>query len=153
MLLVPEQNAATAPGAAPVGPRRRFRSLLAFHTPLLAEAFFCALLMTVLGIANSFFIQHLVDNVLAHNETRLLNALVQSPGIVAVVCGVLAGAISAAAAGALSIDQAWPWLIAALVFLLVAGALIAYWRASMAELDSAIRPLFPTPAGEVDAPF
>jgi ATP-binding cassette subfamily B protein len=75
VLLVPEQNAATAPGVAPVGPWRRFRSLLGFHTPLLAEAFFCALLMTVLGLANSFFIQHLVDNVLVRNETRLLNAL------------------------------------------------------------------------------
>jgi ATP-binding cassette subfamily B protein len=83
LLVVPEQNAATAPGAAPVGSWRRFRSLLAYHTPLLAEAFFCALLMTVLGVANSYFIQHLVDNVLARNEARLLDAL--SIGMVLVI--------------------------------------------------------------------
>ena len=31
--------------------------------------------MTVLGISTSYFIQHLVDSVLVHNERRLLNAL------------------------------------------------------------------------------
>jgi ATP-binding cassette subfamily B protein len=74
LLAVPEQNAA-APGQAPVQPWRRFRTLLAFHTPVLAEGFCCALLMTVLGVATSCFLQHLVDNVLVRNETRLLNAL------------------------------------------------------------------------------
>ncbi len=33
------------------------------------------LLMTVLGVANSFFLQHLVDSVLIRNDVRLLNAL------------------------------------------------------------------------------
>jgi ATP-binding cassette subfamily B protein len=75
VLVVPRQDASSGPGNAPVRPWRRFRTLLGFHTPVLAEAFGCALLMTGLGVANSYFIQHLVDNVLARNETRLLNAL------------------------------------------------------------------------------
>src|SRR5262249_5690705 len=76
LLLVPEQHApAAGVGRAPVGPWRRFLSLLGFHTPVLAEAFVCALLMTVLGVSTSYFVQHLVDNVLVRNEERLLNAL------------------------------------------------------------------------------
>ena len=35
----------------------------------------CALLMTVLGVSTSYFIQHLVDSVLVRSEGRLLNAL------------------------------------------------------------------------------
>jgi ATP-binding cassette subfamily B protein len=49
--------------------------LLAPHTPVLLEAFSCALLLTVLGISTSYFIQHLVDSVLVRHEARLLNAL------------------------------------------------------------------------------
>jgi ATP-binding cassette subfamily B protein len=41
----------------------------------LAEAFVCALLMTGLGLATSYFLQQLVDSVLARGESRLLNAL------------------------------------------------------------------------------
>jgi ATP-binding cassette, subfamily C, bacteriocin exporter len=57
------------------GPIRRFLTLLTPHVGILTEAALCALVMTVLGIANSYFIQHLVDSVLVRNETRLLNAL------------------------------------------------------------------------------
>src|SRR5947209_5837348 len=58
LLLVPEQKApATAAGKAPAGPWQRFLRLLGGHTPLLVEAFFCALLMTVLGIATSYYLQ------------------------------------------------------------------------------------------------
>ena len=72
----PEQQASPAAhGSAPVSPWRRFLGLLGAHTPVLAEAFFCALLMTVLGVATSYFIQHLVDSVLVRHEGRLLNAL------------------------------------------------------------------------------
>jgi ATP-binding cassette subfamily B protein len=49
--------------------------LLKPQAPILAEAFACALLMTVLGVATSYFIQHLVDSVLVRSEGRLLNAL------------------------------------------------------------------------------
>ena len=56
-------------------PWSRFAQLLAFHRGLLAEAFICALVMTLLGIATSYFVQHLVDSVLARGERQLLNAL------------------------------------------------------------------------------
>jgi ATP-binding cassette subfamily B protein len=76
LLVVPEPDARpTAPSLAPVSPWRRFLRLLGHHTPLLAEAFACALLMTVLGLSTSYFIQHLVDSVLVRREGRLLNAL------------------------------------------------------------------------------
>jgi ATP-binding cassette subfamily B protein len=74
LLAVPEANAARA-GAAPVSPWRRFLTLLGGHKPILVEAVFCALLMTVLGVATSFYVQHLVDSVLVRHETRLLHAL------------------------------------------------------------------------------
>lgn len=76
LVLVPEAPPApAAAGDAPVAPWRRFLRLLAPHTGLLAEAFACALLMTVLGVSTSYFIQHLVDSVLVRGEGRLLNAL------------------------------------------------------------------------------
>jgi ATP-binding cassette subfamily B protein len=76
LLLVPEQNLATpATRGAPVAPWRRLLRLLSGHRSVLFEAFGCALLMTVLGITTSYFVQHLVDSVLVRSETRLLNAL------------------------------------------------------------------------------
>lgn len=76
LLLVPEQAMTTpARGSTPITPGRRFLGLLRPHLSLLTEAFCCALLMTVLGVANSYFIQHLVDSVLVRQETQLLNAL------------------------------------------------------------------------------
>src|SRR5919205_3672826 len=56
-------------------PWRRLLGLLRAHTAVLVEACSCALLMTVLGVATSYFVQHLVDSVLVRNEGRLLNAL------------------------------------------------------------------------------
>ena len=76
LLLVPEQpGSPVASGSAPVSPWRRFLGLLSAHISVLVEAFVCALLMTVLGVATSYFIQHLVDSVLVRHEERLLNAL------------------------------------------------------------------------------
>ncbi len=76
VVLVPDPNARPRPvGAAPVGPFRRFLRLLAPHAPIMLEGVVCALLMTVLGLADSFFVQHLVDSVLVRHEVRLLNAL------------------------------------------------------------------------------
>ena len=76
LLAVPEPNACPATrGRAPVSPSRRFLRLLSPHTAVLTEAFSCAVLMTVLGISTSYFIQHLVDSVLVRHEGRLLNAL------------------------------------------------------------------------------
>jgi ATP-binding cassette subfamily B protein len=42
---------------------------------LLVEAFLCAVLMTVLGLSTSLFVQHLCDGVLARGQTGLLDAL------------------------------------------------------------------------------
>jgi ATP-binding cassette, subfamily C, bacteriocin exporter len=76
LLLLPEEGPARrAPGKVPPEPWQRFARLLRSHSGPLVEAFLCALLMTVLGVANSFFLQHLVDSVLIRNDVRLLNAL------------------------------------------------------------------------------
>jgi ATP-binding cassette subfamily B protein len=76
LLLSPEGPLATglADGAS-VKPFSRFVQLMTPHKGLLAEAFACSLILTVLGLASSFFIQHLVDSVLVHGEFKLLNAL------------------------------------------------------------------------------
>ena len=76
LLVVPnQQTSATAPGGVPIRPCQRFLGLLSPHTPVLAEAFLCALLMAALGVSTSYFIQHLVDSVLVRHERALLNAL------------------------------------------------------------------------------
>jgi ATP-binding cassette subfamily B protein len=75
VVLVPDALRKPAPGAASVGALRRFLRLLAPHSPVLFEGAVCALLMTALGLADSFFVQHLVDSVLVRQEVRLLNAL------------------------------------------------------------------------------
>ena len=53
----------------------RLASMLTGHRRFLVEALACALLMTLLGLTTSYFVQHLVDSVLVRGETRLLNAL------------------------------------------------------------------------------
>lgn len=76
LLLVP--NLVAKPSAAtpgPVSPLRRFFGLLRGQVGVLAESCVCALLMLVLGLSTSFFLQHLVDAVLVRQEGRLLNAL------------------------------------------------------------------------------
>ena len=59
----------------PTTPVRRFIGLLTTHYGVLSEAILCAILMTLLGISTSYFVQHLVDSVLVRGEMRLLNAL------------------------------------------------------------------------------
>ena len=75
LLLAPEQAGLRRVGTEPRSPWRRFVGLLLGHTGLLAEGVFCAILMTVLGVSTSYFVQHLVDSVLVRGEVRLLNAL------------------------------------------------------------------------------
>ena len=58
-----------------LSPRRRMQSLLWVFKGILLEAFVCALLMTLLGLSTSYFVQMLVDSVLVQGEKRLLNAL------------------------------------------------------------------------------
>lgn len=76
LILAPgADGAAAAIETVSLKPWRRLLRLLRPHTPILAEAFVAALLMTALGIMTSFFIGHLVDSVLVHSEWRMLNAL------------------------------------------------------------------------------
>ena len=75
ILLTQDQIGLRPVGSEPKSAWRRLLGLLAGHTGVLGEAVFCAILMTVLGITTSYFVQHLVDSVLARGETRLLNAL------------------------------------------------------------------------------
>jgi ATP-binding cassette subfamily B protein len=75
LLLLTPERLLRQEGQAPVGPWRRFVGLLSPNVPILLEGFVCALLMTVLGVASSYFLQHLVDSVLVRNEGSLLNAL------------------------------------------------------------------------------
>ncbi len=84
LIVTPDETGALkATADAPVAPWRRFLALLSCHKSVLIEGFFCAVLMTLLGISTSYFVQHLVDSVLVRGESRLLNAL--GIGMVAVV--------------------------------------------------------------------
>jgi ATP-binding cassette subfamily B protein len=77
LLLLSPDDAATndnvAEGAK--SPAMRLWRLLRAHRGVLIEAFACALVMTLLGVTTSYFVQHLVDSVLVRGEGALLNAL------------------------------------------------------------------------------
>jgi ATP-binding cassette subfamily B protein len=76
LILVPVQyTTSVVSSSRPVSPWGRFLGLLGAHHTILVEACWCALLMTLLGVATSYFLQHLVDSVLVRREGRLLNAL------------------------------------------------------------------------------
>ena len=76
LLLAPNDSfAASHCASKPTTPVRRFIGLLTAHYGVLSEAILCAILMTLLGISTSYFVQHLVDSVLVRGEMRLLNAL------------------------------------------------------------------------------
>ncbi|MFO0888239.1 MAG: peptidase domain-containing ABC transporter [Isosphaeraceae bacterium] len=76
LIMVPGEGLGSqTPAKASIGPWNRFAQLLRPHISILIEAVLCALLMTVLGVSTSYFVQHLVDSVLVRGEARLLNAL------------------------------------------------------------------------------
>ncbi len=76
VLLVPDENfnpdKEKHTAQKPLG---RFIQLLIPQKGFLAEAFFCAILFTLLGLSTSYFLQHLMDSVLPQGESQLLNAL------------------------------------------------------------------------------
>jgi hypothetical protein len=80
---------------------------------------------------------------------RLVFALVQTQGIVAVICGVLAGVIGGLALSSMSALAGW--VVGTAAFLVTVAALLAYWSRSVADLYAAIRPLHPTPPDAIDA--
>jgi ATP-binding cassette subfamily B protein len=83
LLVVPDPQATPPRQAAPPTALWRFLGLFRGQLGVLAEVCFCALLLTLLGVATAYFIQHLVDSVLVRQETGLLNAL--GAGMVLVV--------------------------------------------------------------------
>jgi HlyB family type I secretion system ABC transporter len=74
VVLTPTARLEAGVAAAPLPPTRRFLQLVATQRGVLVEAFVCALLMTVLALGTSYFVQHLVDFVLMRREGRLLDA-------------------------------------------------------------------------------
>jgi hypothetical protein len=82
---------------------------------------------------------------------RLVVALVQTQGIVAVMCAALAGVI-----GGLASTWSAPaiaWGVGAVTFIVVLAALLRYWVGSFSQIQAAIRPMFPTPPEAIDAPI
>ncbi|HYE06943.1 MAG TPA: peptidase domain-containing ABC transporter [Planctomycetota bacterium] len=58
----------------PAGSKAAFlRELLSPHRGILLGALACAVVLTALGLSTSFFIQHLVDSILVHDQRRALN--------------------------------------------------------------------------------
>lgn len=82
---------------------------------------------------------------------QLAFALVQTQGIVALICAALAAIIGALATAWFS--TAIAWAVGAIAFAVVLTGLLVYWRRSFGEIQAAVRPLFPTPSEEIDAPI
>ena len=78
-------------------------------------------------------------------------ALVQTQGIVGVVCAVLAAAIAGLAS--VGAGPAVVTSVAGATFAITLVALVVYWRGSFDALRKAIRPINPTPPDETEAPF
>ena len=82
---------------------------------------------------------------------RLMFAIAQTQGIVAVISAALAGIIGGIASA--WFDSVVSCGVAAIAFIAVLATLLAYWSRSFGELQKAIHPMFPTPPGAVDAPI
>jgi hypothetical protein len=82
---------------------------------------------------------------------RLVFALVQTQGIVGVSCAALAAGIAGLLVGQLHVALAWAVALAA--FAVTLAALVRYWNRSLEEIRRAVRPLYPTPIEEADAPI
>ncbi|HET7027432.1 MAG TPA: hypothetical protein VFI28_07060 [Candidatus Limnocylindrales bacterium] len=74
---------------------------------------------------------------------RLVFALVQTQGIVGVVCAVLAACTGGIAAATVSV--AVGWVVGAIAFVVIVVALFGYWNRSISEIEAALRPLNPSP--------
>ncbi|MBA2480216.1 MAG: peptidase domain-containing ABC transporter [Planctomycetes bacterium] len=58
--------------------------LISPHRGILVGALVCALVLTALGLSTSFFVQHLVDDILVHNQRRALNYALVGMGMICV---------------------------------------------------------------------
>ena len=74
---------------------------------------------------------------------RLVFALVQTQGIVAVMCSAIAAVLGGLAGARIQPALAWP--LGAVAFVVTLVALLAYWNQSIRQLQAAIRPMSPTP--------
>ena len=79
-------------------------------------------------------------------RARLVFALVQTQGIVAVMTSAVAGVIVGLAALMVSPTTVLPWIAGAVAFLVTIALLFSYWNRSLQRLRAAIRPLNPSPA-------
>ena len=84
-------------------------------------------------------------------RVRLASAIHQTQGIVGVISAAIAGIIGGIATAAF--DPALAWGAAAIAFAVVLLALFTYWNRSIAELQRAIHPMFPTPRGAINDPI
>jgi hypothetical protein len=82
---------------------------------------------------------------------RLVLAVVQMQGIVAVVCGLLAAAIGWVAASGAGVTAAW--IIAVVSFVATIVILFRYWLRAIGGIYASIRPISPTPPDEIGAPI
>jgi hypothetical protein len=82
---------------------------------------------------------------------RLVFALVQTQGIVAVICGALAGMIGGLATLSASPEVAWG--VGGVTFVIFVAGLLRYWRRSFAQIEAAVLPRFPTPPEAFDSPI
>lgn len=80
---------------------------------------------------------------------RLTFFLHQTQGIVAVICSALSGIIGWIAVA--RFDSTAAWVVAAAAFVLVLAWLVTWWNRSIAELQAAMRPMFPTPPEAIRA--
>ncbi|MBL9161909.1 MAG: peptidase domain-containing ABC transporter [Planctomycetaceae bacterium] len=74
LLAVPDGVSKTNTHPRPASPIKQFLHLLTPHRALIGEVVLCALLMALLAVSTSYFVQHLIDSVLVHSERTLLNA-------------------------------------------------------------------------------
>jgi len=81
----------------------------------------------------------------------ILHLVAQTQGIVGIVTGVVAASFVGLAVAGWSAQVAW--VLAAVVFVLTVVILFVYWQRSLAEIQAAIVPLYPTPPDDVGAPF
>jgi hypothetical protein len=83
---------------------------------------------------------------------RLVYAIVQVPGLVAVVDASIAAALALVLTARLGLPTGAIAIVTVLTFVAVGGGLIAGWRRSMSELETSLRPEFPTPFDAIDRP-
>lgn len=82
---------------------------------------------------------------------QLVFALVQTQGIVAVICGAISGIIAGLGTALFAPEAAW--IVGVAAFIVVVAAMLTYWNRAFREIQTAVRPLFPTPPDELDAPI